>query len=102
MTVAAVFRVRRPRFAAAIAAICIAVTITPLHAAGLRCGNDLVRPGDSVLAVADSCGEPDRRAAIVGEDNHRIGTAYYYRQENKAARKVYFRGGEVTRIERLD
>lgn len=72
-----------------------------VQADSLRCGNDLVRPGDSVLDVQDACGKPDREVAIMGEDNTRVGTAFYYRMEYKADRKVYFRGGAVTGIERL-
>lgn len=76
-------------------------TATAAHADGLRCGNDLVRPGDSVLDVTDACGTPDREVVIVDKHNHRVGTAFYYRVNNKADRKVYFRGGSVTAIERL-
>ena len=74
---------------------------TAPHADSLRCGNNLIRPGDSVLEVTDACGRPDREVAIVDGDNDRVGTAFYYRLNNKADRKVYFRGGSVTDIERL-
>lgn len=83
------------------AAIALLLAVPAAHADSLRCGNDLVRPGDSVLDVQDACGRPDREAAIIGEDNTRVGTAFYYRMEYKADRKVIFRGGAVDRIERL-
>lgn len=90
------------RCSAAVAAALVVIFATPVRADGLRCGNELVREGDSVLAVTDACGEPDRRVAVVGDDNQRVGTAFYYRQDNRADRKVHLRGGKVTRIERLD
>ena len=69
----------------------------------LRCDGDLVRPGDSYLAVTDACGDPVREVALIGEDNERVGTALYYRGGyGQADRKVYLRGGTVTGIERLD
>ena len=71
-------------------------------AQAFRCGNDLVLVGDSVLAVEDACGHPDRKVVLVGKDDQRVGTAFYYRLEQKAPRKVYMRGGTVTRVERLD
>lgn len=82
--------------------VLIGAAAVPAWGDSLRCGNDLVRAGDSVLQVTDACGQPDREVAIVGADNQRVGTAFYYRLTNKADRKVYFRAGAVTGIERLD
>lgn len=91
--------IHRMKYApATLALLLIAPTV---YGDSLRCGNDLVRPGDSVLDVQDACGQPDREVAIMGEDNTRVGTAFYYRMKYKADRKVYFRGGSVTGIERL-
>jgi len=73
------------------------------QAASLRCGQNLVQPGDSYLDVTDACGDPDREVELVGEDDQRVGTALYYRGGyGQADRKVYLRGGAVTGIERLD
>lgn len=84
------------------AAVCLMVT-GDARGDSLRCERDLVRPGDSYLAVTDACGEPDREVALMGEDDQRVGTALYYRGEyGQADRKVYLRGGAVTGIERLD
>lgn len=85
-----------------LSAATIAIAGVPAWGGSLRCDNDLVRAGDSVLAVTDACGLPDREVAIIGEDDQRVGTAFYYRLENRADRKVHFRGGSVTMIERLD
>lgn len=85
-----------------LAAVIIATAGVPASADSLRCGNDLVRAGDSVLAVTDACGRPDREVAVVGEDNQRVGTAFYYQLENRADRKIHLRGGTVTMVERLD
>lgn len=86
--------------------LCLAVTFllaAPVAPAdSLRCGNDLIRPGDSVLDVTDTCGRPDREVAVVDGNNVRVGTAFYYRIENKADRKVHFRGGAVVGVERLN
>lgn len=88
--------------------LALATTLTVIAApeilaAGLRCGGDLVQPGDSYLGVTEACGQPAREVALVGQDNQRVGTALYYKGEyGKADRKVYMRGGTVTRIERLD
>lgn len=97
-----VHREKPMRCSPAMVAAFVAFVAMPVRADGLRCDNELVREGDSVLAVTDACGEPDRRVAVIGEDNQRVGTAFYYRQDNKADRKVHLRGGKVTRIERLD
>lgn len=93
---------RAARFLSAAGLVIVATVGAPAWADSLRCGNDLVRAGDSVLAVTDACGRPDREVAVVGEDNQRVGTAFYYRLPNRANRKVHLRGGAVTRVERLD
>ena len=87
----------------AVAAAAAALGVHGAHADSLRCGQDLVQPGDSYLAVTDACGDPDREVELVGEDDQRVGTALYYRGDyGQADRKVYLRGGTVTGIERLD
>ena len=86
-----------------LAVLYVGLSSQDARAASLRCGNDLVQPGDSYLDVTDACGEPAREVALVGEDDQRVGTALYYRGGyGQADRKVYLRGGTVTAIERLD
>lgn len=72
------------------------------HADGLRCGNDLVAKGDSIVSVERSCGPPMRQADLVNAHGKRIGTVWYidagYGRDN---RRVEFRGGRVASIERI-
>ncbi len=81
----------------------VGATMHDAEAGYLRCGQDLVNPGDSYLDVTDACGEPDREVTLVGEDDQRVGTALYYRGGyGQADRRVYLLGGTVTGIERLN
>ncbi len=87
-----------------LSAVVAVVASLPLAAGadGFRCGNDLVRNGDSVLDVTDACGEPDRKVRLVGEDDQFVGHAYYYRLTNQFDRKITFHGGQVVRVESLN
>lgn len=81
----------------------IAATAIPAHADSLRCGNDLVRPGDGVTTVLDDCGNPKRTARLVNGYGNQVGTVMYFSPGfGQADRRVVFRGGRVDAIERLD
>jgi len=85
-----------------IATLALLATAPGAQASALRCGNDLIVPGDSILDVEDACGTPDREVALIGQNDQRVGTAYYYRLHNKSDRKIIFRGGSVAAIEVLE
>lgn len=72
------------------------------HADGLRCGNDLVQRGDSIISVERKCGEPIREADLVNDRGKVVGTILYFDAGyGKADRRVTFRAGRVVRIERV-
>jgi len=83
-------------------ALAALVSVAATAHAGMRCGNKLIEPGDSIVAVDKACGPPDRKAALVDGYDRRVGTAYYYTSPNKRTRKVIFRGGTVVQIQELD
>jgi len=94
---------KRSASLALFAAVMALLVAQGAQAASLRCGQDLIQPGDSYLEVTDACGDSDRQVELVGENDQRVGTALYYRGDyGRADRKVYLRGGTVTAIERLD
>ncbi|TQE98377.1 MAG: DUF2845 domain-containing protein [Spiribacter salinus] len=75
---------------------------TPAAAENMRCGQDIVGPGDTASKLRDACGDPERSGALVNEYGKRIGTVYYYVPGyGKAERKVHVQGGRVTLVERL-
>lgn len=75
---------------------------TSVNADGLRCGNDLVSKGDSIVSVERSCGPPIREAELVNAYGKRIGTVWYVDGGyGRNDRRVEFRGGRVARIERI-
>lgn len=72
------------------------------HAAGLRCGGALVSKGDSINSVLEACGEPTREAALVNDYGNEIGTVLYFDPgHGRDERRVEFRGGRVSLIERM-
>lgn len=78
------------------------ILATSVNAGGLRCGNDLVSTGDSIVTVERSCGPPMRRAHLVNTDGKRIGTVWYIEGGyGRNDRRVEFRGGRVASIERI-
>lgn len=82
--------------------ITTAVTATA-EAASLRCNGDLILPGDGILAVKRSCGEPAREERVENKFGAQIGTALYYEGDyGQSDRKVILFGGKVDRIELLD
>lgn len=87
-------------------AACLVVLLgaaTTAEAAGLRCGNDRVQVGESIITVEAQCGQPKRRAGLVNDDGNVIGTIYYYDSPNYGGndRRIVFRGGRVVSIERV-
>ncbi|SFD61524.1 Protein of unknown function [Thiohalospira halophila DSM 15071] len=86
-----------------LAALTATLLIPLAHAESLRCGNDLVRPGDTRGEVRAACGPPDRTYNLVNERGATIGQrAIYAPDPNRHARAVTYDGEEVTRVERLE
>jgi|GEM_PF-6671192 len=79
------------------------VLVTPTtQAAGMRCGNDLVQRGDSIVGVRDKCGDPIHQADLVNDRGRVIGTVLYFDLGyGRNDRRVVFRGGRVVAIERV-
>ena len=79
------------------------------HAERLRCGNRLVRTGDTRTEVLQKCGEPLSRD-IIGVDTHRryrygavvtterVVEEWVY-SDRQMLRTLYFRGGVLVNIE---
>lgn len=81
----------------------LALALAPLNASAesLRCGTDLVTPGDSLSDLREACGKPARTARLVNDDGETIGAVYYYQQPGRAERRIEIRSGRVSLIERL-
>lgn len=90
------------RILIAIACLAGILAVTTVNAAGLRCGNDLVATGDAITSVIDKCGSPKYQTALRNDEGEQIGEILYFDPgDGKADRKVTFRDGNVTRIERV-
>lgn len=82
--------------------VATAVTATA-EAASLRCNGDLILPGDSIMAVKRSCGEPAREERVENKFGAQVGTALYYEGDyGQNDRKVILFDGKVDRVELLD
>ncbi len=93
--------------AASVLALCLVPATA--HAEKLRCGNRLVRAGDTRTAVLQKCGEPLSKD-ILGVDTHRryrygavvtterVVEEWVYR-DRQMLRTLYFRGGILVNIE---
>jgi len=91
--------------------IILALALIPAaaQATSLRCGNRLVRAGDTRTEVLQKCGEPLSRD-IIGVDTHRryrygsvvtterVVEEWVYR-DRQMLRTLYFRGGVLVNIE---
>jgi hypothetical protein len=83
-------------------ALLVAAPALEAAAAGLRCGNDLVQRGDSIVHVRQKCGDPLHQADLVNDRGKVIGTVLYFDPGyGRKDRRVTFRGGRVVSIERL-
>ena len=65
----------------------------------LRCGQHLVRVGDTKIDVIHRCGEPYFRELISGSDERSVEQWFYIPARTKFQRIVTFRGTRVVRIE---
>ena len=70
-----------------------------LVAADLRCGQYLVREGDTKVDVIRRCGEPYFRQLISGADERSVEQWYYIPARTQFQRIVTIRGTRVERIE---
>ncbi len=78
------------------------ISAPAVQADGLRCGNELVQRGDSIVSVEKACGEPMRKSNLVNDYGKVIGTVLYFEGGyGRSDRRVVFRGGRVVDIERL-
>ncbi len=74
------------------------LTATGTATAAMRCGNELISPGDSVLKLLNACGEP-----AYGDPALYLGTAQwtYNFGPNEFMQRVYIQNGKVERINQL-
>ncbi len=94
---------RVKRRVAGVLLVGVATSAAIADAASLRCNGDLIQPGDSLLTVLDSCGQPDATERLVNEYGTQLSSALYYRGGyGRRDRKVIVTEGEVTRVEVID
>ncbi len=84
-----------------LAAAYLAVLLPDVGSAAdfLRCGNYLVRVGDTKVDVIHRCGEPYFRELISGADERNMEQWFYLPARTQFQRIVTFRGTRVVRIE---
>ncbi len=72
---------------------------TAVSAANMRCGQHLIRVGDTKVDVIHRCGEPYFREVISGSDERSVEQWYYIPSRTQFQRIVTFRGTRVVNIE---
>lgn len=83
-------------------AAALAAAAPPAHA-GLRCGNDLVSPGDTTAEVVLACGEPLLRELVgtreEGGEKVLVERWTYERGPGKLLKFLTFEGGVLVSVE---
>lgn len=85
-----------------IAAAPLLLVSIPASADSMRCGNDLILPGDHITEVHEVCGEPVRTTEIENRFGARVGTREVYETGyGRPRHSVTYEDDRVVAIERI-
>ncbi len=87
---------KRLAFAMGLSALVLPAAVL---ATNMRCGQHLIRVGDTKVDVIHRCGEPYFREMISGSDERNVEQWYYIPSSTQFQRIVTFRGTRVVDIE---